>query len=583
MRTLEACSHARWTPPSWATQSSPYSTNTFSYSASARWDADGGVDRLVAGGCRGRRRTRRGTAGAGALGAAAVAGEQRPLHDLGQVDKREDRPVEVGEVAAQDVGLVRGELLRLRQAATTLHSRRQLSPASGITCVCAAAAAAQRRRQAERVTAGGGSCRAARPPPSGRRRVAGSTSAASSANSRWWPRVGAAVHVVEGARDEPHAASSAARSGGSISPLRDPSGHPRPARRRLRRAPSHRRVRRRRGSERTVTHATPSTHSRSGRSKVQVAAVMRRLCSCGWGRWVPVGNRRDACQRAREAHRRIDLEDVGATVVRMGPGSHVPTSEPISLFITATIGPRHSDRAWPRRVGDRSGTSAPRPRLVARRPGRRITSTDRRLAAERCPQVAAGTNTLIRPATTRSAAAASVSTSTTSGVERPLSPSPGRGGSSWTGRAAGPHHAVGHHAPERPLGRLPRPIPGLAVRSDDGHLAGQVDHCSIVRTKSPPVSSSSPTTWARPSPATQACAAATKAGIGRAVLGQAQRTLVGRPVLAGGGDPTPPITGGRSTGTTAAPAAPGCGARTRTPTGSPASVGRVQAVEHGRR
>ena len=39
-----------------------------------------------------------------ALRAAAVAGEQRALDDLGQVDEGEHRAVEVGEVAAQDVG-----------------------------------------------------------------------------------------------------------------------------------------------------------------------------------------------------------------------------------------------------------------------------------------------------------------------------------------------------------------------------------------------------------------------------------------------------------------------------------------------
>ena len=46
-----------------------------------------------------------------ALGAAAVAGEQRPLHDLRQVDEREDGAVEVGEVPAQDVGLLTREIL----------------------------------------------------------------------------------------------------------------------------------------------------------------------------------------------------------------------------------------------------------------------------------------------------------------------------------------------------------------------------------------------------------------------------------------------------------------------------------------
>ena len=46
-----------------------------------------------------------------ALRAAAVAGEQRALHDLGQVDQGEHRPVEVREVPPQHVGFLRGELL----------------------------------------------------------------------------------------------------------------------------------------------------------------------------------------------------------------------------------------------------------------------------------------------------------------------------------------------------------------------------------------------------------------------------------------------------------------------------------------
>ena len=46
-----------------------------------------------------------------ALRAAAVAGEQRALDHLGQVDEREDGPVEIGEVAPQRVGLGGRELL----------------------------------------------------------------------------------------------------------------------------------------------------------------------------------------------------------------------------------------------------------------------------------------------------------------------------------------------------------------------------------------------------------------------------------------------------------------------------------------
>ncbi len=43
---------------------------------------------------------------------AAVAGEERPLDHLWQVDESEHRTVEVGEVAAQHIGFVRGEGLR---------------------------------------------------------------------------------------------------------------------------------------------------------------------------------------------------------------------------------------------------------------------------------------------------------------------------------------------------------------------------------------------------------------------------------------------------------------------------------------
>ena len=46
-----------------------------------------------------------------ALVGAGVAGEQRPLHDLGEVDEAEHGLVEIRDVAPQDRGLVRVELL----------------------------------------------------------------------------------------------------------------------------------------------------------------------------------------------------------------------------------------------------------------------------------------------------------------------------------------------------------------------------------------------------------------------------------------------------------------------------------------
>ena len=47
-----------------------------------------------------------------ALGRAGVPGEKGTFDDLGQVDQGEDRPVEVGDVATEDLGLVVRPLLR---------------------------------------------------------------------------------------------------------------------------------------------------------------------------------------------------------------------------------------------------------------------------------------------------------------------------------------------------------------------------------------------------------------------------------------------------------------------------------------
>ena len=73
--------------------------------------ADGGVDRVVAGDVEVADELVE-EQPAQALRAAAVAGEQGALDDLGQVDEGEHRTVEVGEVAPQHVGFVGGELLR---------------------------------------------------------------------------------------------------------------------------------------------------------------------------------------------------------------------------------------------------------------------------------------------------------------------------------------------------------------------------------------------------------------------------------------------------------------------------------------
>ena len=126
VRTFEDCSQARWTPPSWATESSPYSLKTLAYSSSARSQPDGGVEARVAGDVELVDELVE-EQPAEALGRARVAGEQGALDDLGQVHEREHRPVEIREVPAEQLPLAGGELLsaRDRHARTTL--RRGLS------------------------------------------------------------------------------------------------------------------------------------------------------------------------------------------------------------------------------------------------------------------------------------------------------------------------------------------------------------------------------------------------------------------------------------------------------------------------
>ena len=232
--------------------------------------------------------------------------------------------------------------------------------------------------------------------------------------------------------------------------------------------------------------------------------------------------------------------------------------------------------AWPRRGRSRWYVS-PSASTRSTSTGKRITST-RRVWPPSDVHRSPPHKHADRPATTRSAAAASVSTSTTSGGGRRPRPSPGRGGSSWTGRAAGPHHAVGHHAAERPLGRLPRPIRVSPCGATTATWRARSTSCFIVRTKSPPVSSSSPTTWARPSPATQAWARPrSRDRGGGARRGPASVRRPPGPSWWRRSDPTDH--GRRSTGTTA-------DRRLRAAVlvhehrQQPGERGRVQAVEH---
>ena len=73
-------------------------------------EADGGVDRDVAGDVEVADELVE-EQPSEALRAAAVAGEERALDDLGEVDEGEHRAVEIGEIPPEDVRLCWGELL----------------------------------------------------------------------------------------------------------------------------------------------------------------------------------------------------------------------------------------------------------------------------------------------------------------------------------------------------------------------------------------------------------------------------------------------------------------------------------------
>ena len=276
-----------------------------------------------------------------------------------------------------------------------------------------------------------------------------------------------------------------------------------------------------------------------------------------------------------QAHRGGDLDDVGPAVVGVGPGRDVPPPEPIDVH------DRH-DRPPPPRpsghdVGDRDERPAVGldPQQVDREARSRPSAS--RSRTERCPQVAAAQTHRSGRAASCSAASASVGdVDHVGGDGRPGSPqsSPGR----IVIRRAGGDHAVGDDAAERLPCRVPRPVARLGVAArPSATWRARSTSCFIVRTKSPPVSSSSPTTSASPSPATHAWAAATNPGSGGRCSASPPRALVGGEVLADRDDPPPAVAGVRSTGTTAAAAARGCGARTRTPTAArPASPCRAR-------
>src|SRR6266545_3597013 len=166
VNTFDAPSHARCTPPSCATESSPYSKNTRSYSCSARAVAAAGaavVASVVAPGAN------RGGDGGGETPPPSSTGKRvetpTPLcatnssrnNRRSDFDEREHRAVEIGEVGGEDLTLLGAELLHRPGDSTPAGARSQRGQPSArntATVATAAATVASRftRREASATT-----------------------------------------------------------------------------------------------------------------------------------------------------------------------------------------------------------------------------------------------------------------------------------------------------------------------------------------------------------------------------------------------------------------------------------------------
>ena len=255
-----------------------------------------------------------------------------------------------------------------------------------------------------------------------------------------------------------------------------------------------------------------------------------------------------------------------------GATSHGPRR---SVFITATTGPRQPGP----------------PAVVGRRRGRRRSSAARRRRrAARRSGTAAAPGRLDGPPSVRSRSPPTSRIGRTSpaleaGGERrrrwrrrrarparaPPRPTSRRGGSSSVGGA--PREATGR--PTTPSATTPRNARSATSRARWRVSASGATRaswrarsmsCFIVRTKSPPVISLVGDDLGEVLAEHPGVGGGDEPRIGRAVLAEADRALVGGEVLARRLDRAASGRGRRPTGTTAAGPARGCGARTRTPT-----------------
>ena len=289
----------------------------------------------------------------------------------------------------------------------------------------------------------------------------------------------------------------------------------------------------------------------------------------GWGRWVPLGKRRPRLPARPQPIVGGDLDDVGPAVVGVGRGatSHRPSR---STFITAQRTGPAPPRPSGHDVGDRDERLSRRPRPATRRPGTQTGGRRSRVAHRGGVHTSPPhkrTGRLAASCSTASARSRRDDHQRVVGRGGRLAPVLDRAGSSWPSVGAPRRRRRRRGTPLRPHRRGPASRVA-ATGATSATCRARSTSCFIVRTKSPPVSSSAVTTdlgQALARPPTRGRRRRTRdraAGARR----QAARPLVGGEVLADRADPPPSLASGRRREPRRRPADPGCGARRRTPT-----------------
>ena len=267
-----------------------------------------------------------------------------------------------------------------------------------------------------------------------------------------------------------------------------------------------------------MPRSTPSTHTPTAASKENVSARMRRTVMSGCGTWLAGAQPPPRLPAGAHGHRPVHLDDVEPAVVGVGPRGGVPLTDVIDVHHgdDPAAPPAAAGRAVGRRRGRRrSASGRRRSRLmtsIGNAPRRRAPSGSRANGGGRRPG---------RPPGADSRALVTAAASSPSDCDHDRVDRDRRHVATPRRRLACTVMLAHRRSPRRRrFPGKPSPATSRATARVGGSGATSATwrarsiSCFIVRTKSPPVTSSSPTTVLRACPAIQPWAAAKKPGSG---------------------------------------------------------------------